>query len=58
MAEQAVLLDVKTTEPKKLNRHVSVALSHLNKRRGALLQKRSILTKEIEELDAAILVLE
>ena len=43
--------------PKK-NRHVVIALSHMNKRREALLVKRAALTKEIEELDAAILALE
>jgi len=43
---------------KKLNRHVVVALNHLNQRRTALLEKRAQLTKEIEELDAAILALE
>lgn len=56
MAQQAELLDVK--EPKKLNQHVRVALTHLNKRREVLLSKRSAITKEIEELDAAILALE
>ena len=45
-------------ETKKVNRHVAVALSHLNKRREALLAQRVKLTKEIEELDAAILALE
>ena len=45
-------------EPRKLNRHVVIALAHMNKRRSALLEKRSQLTKEIEELDAAILALE
>lgn len=40
------------------NRHVVIALSHMNKRREALLAKRASLTKEIEELDAAILALE
>lgn len=44
--------------PKKLNRHVVIALNHMNKRRSALLAKRAELTREIEELDAAILALE
>jgi hypothetical protein len=39
------------------NRHVVIALNHLNKRRDALLEKRSALTKEIEEIDQAILAL-
>ena len=44
--------------PKKLNRHVVIALNHMNQRRTSLLAKRIELTKEIEELDAAILALE
>ena len=43
---------------KKINRHIVVALNHLNQRRTALLEKRAQMTKEIEELDAAILALE
>ena len=43
---------------KKQNLHVVIALRHLNKRRGVLLEKRSAVTKEIEELDSAILALE
>ena len=43
---------------KKINMHVVIALRHLNKRRGVLLGKRAAVTKEIEELDAAILALE
>lgn len=43
---------------KKLSRHVVIALNHLNQRREALLAKRAVLNKEIEELDAAILALE
>lgn len=42
---------------RKPSRHVTIALNHLNKRREALLSKRAELTKEIEELDAAILAL-
>ena len=45
-------------EKKKVSRHVTIALNHLNKRRDALIEKRAALTKEIEELDAAILALE
>ena len=37
---------------------VVIALRHLNKRRNVLLEKRAAVTKEIEELDAAILALE
>ena len=43
---------------KKPNRHVTIALNHLNKRRTALLAKRAEINKEIEELDASILALE
>ncbi len=41
---------------KKINQHVVIALRHLNKRRNVLLEKRAAVTKEIEELDAAILL--
>lgn len=44
--------------PKKQNRHVTVALNHLHKRREALLAQRAAITEQIEELDAAILALE
>lgn len=43
---------------KKRNRHVVVAINHMNKRQPALIEQRAKLTKEIEELDAAILALE
>ena len=43
---------------KKINLHVVIALRHLNKRRNVLLEKRSGITIEIEEIDAAILALE
>ena len=42
---------------KMKNRHVVIALNHMNKRRESLLVRRAELTKEIEELDAAILAL-
>lgn len=42
---------------RKPNRHVVIALNHMNKRREALLAKRAELNREIEELDAAILAL-
>lgn len=47
-----------TQGPKKLNRHVVIALNHMNQRRTALIEKRAQITREIEELDAAILALE
>ena len=43
---------------KKVNRHIVVALSHLNKRKDALIAQRENLTAEIEEIGAAILALE
>jgi hypothetical protein len=42
----------------KANHHVRIALKHLTTRREIVLAKRAQLTKEIEELDAAILALE
>ena len=42
----------------KKNRHVVIALNHMNKQRNKLLSQRDKLTKEIEGLDAAILALE
>jgi hypothetical protein len=51
------LNDERRAEPKR-NRHVVIALNHMNKRREILLEKRVCLTKEIDELDAAILALE
>jgi len=42
---------------RKPSRHVVIALNHLNKRRASLLDRRAELTKEIEELDQAILAL-
>ena len=43
---------------RKLNRHVVIALKHMNQRREVLIEKRAQLTREIEELDAAILALQ
>lgn len=50
-------MSVKIEEPKKPNRHVVIALNHMNKRREMLPVKTAELRKEIEELDAAILAL-
>ena len=50
--------EVEEQPAKKQNLHVVIALRHLNKRRGVLLEKRAAVTKEIEELDQAILALE
>lgn len=46
------------TPAKKVNRHVVLAVAHLNKRREALLAKRRELDEEIEGIDQAILALE
>lgn len=45
-------------EPKKLNRHVVIALSHMNKRKAALMGQMVKLDKEVTELNAAIAALE
>lgn len=42
----------------KQSRHITIALNHLKTRRDLLLAKRNALTKEIEEIDAALLALE
>ena len=52
--KQEQLLEIR----QKPNRHVVVALRHLNKRRETLLAQRAKLSTEIDELDAAILALE
>ena len=44
--------------PKKLHWRLVKALDQMNTRRAYLIDKRSELTKEIEEIDAAILALE
>ena len=46
------------TPAKTVNRHVVLAVAHLNKRREALLAKRRELDEEIEGIDQAILALE
>ncbi len=43
---------------KKQNLHVVIALRHLNKRRGVLLEKRAAVTKASEEIDQAMLARE
>jgi hypothetical protein len=51
--------EVVGVEPvRKMNRHVVIALNHMKVRRETLIEKRSALNEEIEELDAAILALE
>ena len=56
-AAELPLNDGRKPETKK-NRHVVIALAHMGKRRTALLNKRAEITKEIDELDAAILALD
>lgn len=41
-------------EPKKLNRHVVIALNHMNKRKETLTAQVHALEKEIEDLQDAI----
>ena len=43
---------------KKQNLHVVIALRHLNKRRGVLLEKRSAINTELAVIDDAINKLE
>lgn len=43
---------------KKPNRHVTIALNHMNKQRDSLNAKISTLTAERDGLDAAILALD
>ncbi len=39
---------------KKLNRHVGIAMNHMNQRLQSLIEKRAGLTVEIEQLQEAI----
>lgn len=57
-AKDAIEQDRQALVAKKQNRHVVIALNHMNKRRSILIDQRAKLTKEIDELDAAILALE
>ncbi len=38
----------------KTNRHIKIALAHLDKRREVLIAKRSLIAAEIEDIDAAV----
>jgi hypothetical protein len=58
MAQAEKLTVVEAPEPKKLHWRLVKALKQMNTRREYLIGKRSELTKEIEEIDAAILALE
>lgn len=44
--------------PAKKNRHVTIALNHLRKRRGALEAQGKAIQTQLEEIDAAIKALE
>lgn len=50
--------EMKGQPAKKIDPNVVIVLRHLKNHRGVLLEKRAAITKEIEELDAAILALE
>ena len=45
-------------EPKKLNRHIVIALNHMKTRRTQLTEKIDALTKERDDLDESIAALE
>ena len=52
------MVEEKQVETRKQNRHVTVGLAHLNRRRVALVEKRAELDAEIGKLEAAIKALE
>ncbi len=57
VAEDAAIelpLNDERIEPKKVNRHVQVALNHMNIRKAKLTAQVDALNKEIEDLDDAI----
>ena len=61
IAEDAAIeipLNDERTAPKKLNRHVVIALNHLRKRRDALEAQAKEIQKQLEEVDGAIKALE
>ena len=61
IAEDAALelpLNDERIEPKKLNRHIVVALRHMKTRRVQLTEKIDALTKERNDLDDSIAALE
>lgn len=53
-AAQEISLNDERMEPKKHNRHIVVALNHMNKRREALNQQIDRLVSEVRDLDEAI----
>lgn len=55
--KEAKSLTGPTAQPKQ-NRHVTFALTHIHNRRGALLEKREAIDKELADLDAAIIALD
>lgn len=53
-AAQELPLDDERTEPKSHNRHVTVALNHLHKRRDVLVASRRKIDDELGEILEAI----
>jgi hypothetical protein len=54
----AEVKEKQSQQAQKKNRHVVIALAHMNKRRDALVAQRDEISDEIEELEAAILALQ
>jgi hypothetical protein len=52
------MAEVKEKQVPKKNRHVVIALAHMNKRRDALIYQREKISDEIDELEAAIQALQ
>ena len=56
-AEELLLNDERIETPRKLNRHVVVAINHMTKRRLILIDQTDKLNREIEDLDEALAAL-
>lgn len=56
--KEVAAMDDKLPWDKKPNRHIAVALNHLNKRLEALIQHRDRLNVEIEGIKEAVKALE
>lgn len=52
-ATELPLNDERSPKP-KMNRHIVIALKHMNTRRGQLTERIDTLTKERDDLDASI----
>lgn len=57
-AEELPLNDERFPEPKKLNRHVVIAISHMKKRKTTLEAQIYKLSKELSEIETSIKALE